>query len=89
MVAKIELLVPTRLVVDRARKLGGAAEADVGEEIDDVIDGFGRQQLAIRAAMAGLATPVALRLGLLRAATGTARASTGAVTRRRRFPPSG
>jgi hypothetical protein len=67
-VAEVELLVPARLVVDRAGKLGGAAEADVREEIDDVIDGFGRQQLAMRAAMTGLATPVSLRLGLLRAA---------------------
>jgi len=67
-VAEVELLVPTRLVVDHARKLGGAAEADVGEEIDDIIHRIGRQQLAMRAAMAGLATPVSLRLGLLRAA---------------------
>jgi hypothetical protein len=27
-VAEVELLVPTRLAVDHARKLGGAAEAD-------------------------------------------------------------
>jgi len=67
-VAEVELLVPTRLVVDHARKLGGAAKADVGEEIDDVIHLIGRQKLAMRAAMAGLTAPVALRLGLLRAA---------------------
>jgi len=41
-VAEVELLVPTRLVVDLARKLGGAAKADVGEEIDDVIHLIGR-----------------------------------------------
>ena len=65
MVAQLQLLVAARGGVEDVRQRPRAAQAHLREQIDEGVDAVGRQQLAVRAAMALLAAALALRLALV------------------------